>query len=72
MKSIRFEPKGLRAVAWEPWSTVTGVDRRMDTLGGLSSRLTDDVSALLAGGTALHAGSLPSKGYGHYDLLAEP
>lgn len=72
-KSTRFDGSEMQVTAWETWSTANGRDRAIGYIGRLRVVTpSDEVTALLAAGTVLHAGSMPSKGYGRYELYVEP
>lgn len=72
-RALGYRCDGLRAVVWDTYSSVNGRDRAAGYMGRLEMTGADDnVMALLAVGTVLHAGGGPSKGYGRYDLLPSP
>lgn len=72
-KATVFQADGLEPVTWETWSTANGLDRAVGYAGRLVvAAPIDEVTALSAAGTVLHAGGRPSKGYGRYDLFVEP
>lgn len=72
-RSLNYRVGGLQPVVWDTWSSVNGRDRAAGYLGRLEITGADeDVLALLALGTVLHAGGSPSKGYGRYELFVSP
>jgi hypothetical protein len=72
-RALGYRCGGLQPVVWDTWSSVNGHDRASGYLGQLEITGADeDVMALLAAGTVLHAGGGPSKGYGRYDLICSP
>lgn len=68
-KALRYHSSDLRPVVWDSFSSHSGRDRAAGYLGRLRIAGADgDVMALLALGTVLHAGGMPSKGCGRYQL----
>lgn len=69
-KSLRYLSSDLRPVVWDSFSSHSGRDRAAGYLGRLRIIGADEEAlALLALGTVLHAGGMPSKGCGRYLLF---
>lgn len=72
-RALNYDCGGLKPVVWDMYSSVNGRVKAAGYAGRLVvSGADDEVLALLATGTVLHAGGAPSKGFGRYDLCPCP
>lgn len=73
VKPVRFETQDLRPVVWDTYSSRNGRDKAAGYIGTL--RIVNpepSVMAMLRFGTVVHAGRAPAKGYGRFEIYADP
>ena len=72
-RALSYDCNSLRPVTWDMYSSVNGRTKASGYVGRLAVTGADEeVLALLAAGTVLHAGGSVSKGCGRYDLYPRP